>query len=614
MCGICGILLSDREARVDPTRLERMRDSMAARGPDDAGLLVEGALGLGHRRLSILDTSSRGHQPMASESGRHVIVYNGEIYNFPSLKRTLEAAGRRFRTGTDTEVLLAGLDTWGLDALLPRLDGIFAFAAWDRHERQLLLARDPLGVKPLFWAETREGFLFASEIKGLWAAGVERSADPDHLEELLLFRFVAGQVTPFRNVTRLLPGHSMVVDARGRRARAYWRATDHVARTTSPAAWQQRFVEAVQAQRISDVPLGTLLSGGLDSSALTAELARVSGPIKTFTVSLPSSEGLDEAPYAAAVAQRWGCEAHVLRVAAGDALERLRVAQRAHDEPLAHGSDMQLLELSREAKRHVSVLLSGEGADETLAGYVRYQPLRAARWLGARGWRVAGALALPLTFAPAHRARKLGRLLALGSLEHALLYDAADVLPRDLTLLGLRPRADLDARREILREAALSTPDPLRQVLLYDLQTFLCSILDRNDRMTMAASIECRVPFLAVGVVEAALGLPRSALFSGMRGKKVLRDLAAPLLPREVLQRPKWGFGMPWDRYLRTDPACRAVLARLPGSGLADALGAPRLRELLARHRDGDRTDDALVRQLFALSVWWDEVASASAA
>jgi asparagine synthase (glutamine-hydrolysing) len=610
MCGICGIVFRDRERTVDERTLIRMRDTMIPRGPDDAGIAIEGQWGLGHRRLSILDLSSRAKQPMTSASGRYCLTYNGEIYNFQQLRDELRGRGHDFRSEGDTEVLVEALDEWGLDETLRRIDGIFAFAAWDGRKRQLLAARDQFGIKPFYYAQRPEAFSFASSVKALWAAGLEREVDPEALEELLVFRYVAGEPTPFRGVTELLPGHCLELAEGVLRLRPYWRAADHLAgERERPERWVERFRRAVRAQRVSDVPLGTFLSGGLDSSTLTAELASSQPePLDTFTASVPSSEGTDEWPYAEALAQRWSCRAHRVRIPADRVLDRLREAQRQHDEPLAHGNDLYLYELSRLAKRHVTVLLSGEGADETLGGYVRYQSVR---W--PRLWRLAASgTAAPLRAVLAARRerslRTLHRMLTMESLEDVQLYNAVDLLPRDLERIGFEARGRFAARRSLLEEASRATQEPLKQLMLYDLQTFLCSLLNRNDRMTMGASIECRVPFLSVGVVESALRLPITELFAGRQGKCVLRRCARELVPASILQRPKWGLGIPWNRYLRQDPACRAFVEALPQSGLGRALQATCLPAALDEFLSGDDGWAPVVYQVFSLAVWWEQI------
>ncbi len=613
MCGICGIVYADRTRPVDARVLAQMRDTMLRRGPDDAGLLVEGHWGLAHRRLSFLDVSSAAHQPMTSASGRYCVTYNGEIYNFVDLREELRALGHAFRSQGDTEVLVEAIDAWGLEATLSRLDGIFAFAVWDRREGRLLAARDPFGVKPFYYAHSSESFRFASSVRALWAAGVARAVDPAAFEELLVFRYVAGEATPFRGIRELPPGQLLWLDAEGLHRKPYWRAADHVeGPREQPARWVERFRSAVRAQRVSDVPLGTFLSGGLDSSTLTAELASSQPePLRTFTVSVPPEEGTDEWPFAEALAQRYRCRAHRVTVPADRVLARLRDAQRQHDEPLAHGNDLYLYELSLLAKRHVSVLLSGEGADETLGGYVRYQPLRFPRLLRLSCGRAAAPLRAVLARSGGRSLRTLHRLLALEHLEDQQLYNAVDVLPADLRQIGIEPRAHFEARRSLLEQARLVTPDPLRQLMLYELQTFLCSLLNRNDRMTMGASIECRVPFLSVGVVETALRLDKSDLFAGRQGKRVLRDYARDLVPASIVKRPKWGLGIPWIRYLRRDPLCRSFVEDLPRSDFGRALEAARLPGAIRDFLAGDDHKAPLVYQVFSLAVWWEQVVQA---
>jgi asparagine synthase (glutamine-hydrolysing) len=610
MCGICGIVLHDPSGRVDPDVLVRMRDTMVRRGPDDAGVVAEGRWGLGHRRLSILDVSSAAHQPMTSASGRYCLTYNGEIYNFKQLRDELRDRGHVFHSQGDTEVLLEAIDEWGLAETLPRLDGIFAFAVWDRRDHRLLAGRDPFGIKPFYYADTPKGFHFGSSVKALWASGIEREVDPSALEELLVFRYVAGESTPFRGIRELAPGHHLELVDGELRVAAYWRIADHVeGAREQPKRWVERFRNAVRAQRVSDVPLGTFLSGGLDSSTLTAELAKnQTEPLDTFTVSVPPEEGTDEWPFAKALAERYHCRPHQVTIPADRVLERLREAQRQHDEPLAHGNDLYLYELSRLAKRHVSVLLSGEGADETLGGYVRYQPLRFPRLLGLASARVAAPLRFALLRGGSRSVRTLIRMLGMQSIGDVQLYNAVDVLPTDLQNIGFASRARFEARRSMLEEARRSTPDPLRQLMLYDLQTFLCSLLNRNDRMTMGASIECRVPFLSVGVVESALRLDQSDLFDGRQGKKVLRDHARTLVPTSILNRPKWGLGIPWSRYLRQDPICRDFVEKLPRSEFGRALQARGLQGAIDTFLAGDDHRAPLVYQIFSLAVWWEQV------
>ncbi len=609
MCGICGILDFDGQ-RVAEDRLNDMCASIHHRGPDDFGVLIEGNLGFGHRRLAILDCSSRGRQPMESASGRYCITYNGEIYNFQDLRRQLIERGHCFRSQTDTEVLVEGLDAWGLEDLLSRLDGIFAFAAWDRKQQKLLAARDPVGVKPFFYSITRNEFVFGSEIRALWAGNVPRQVDTNTIEELLVFRYVAGQRTPYHNIRRLLPGHYLEIENGQLRSQAYWRAIDHVdVDPGSVETWKRKFRQAVADQRVSDVPLGTLLSGGLDSSLVTAELARLTEErIQTFTISVPPQEGVDEWPYAESVAKRWNCKSHKLCIDATDVLGQLQAGQAYQDEPFAFGNDTHIFAISRLAKKYVTVLLSGEGADETLGGYVRYAPVRFPNLVNWGTSWMGGPVRGLLSLGRSRRMRRIHRLLSLKGLHEVMLYNSARLLPSDLRQLGMSPKSRFDARNEMIEQARQFADEPIKQMMLYDMQSFLCAVLDRNDRMTMASSIECRVPFLAVEVVEAALKIPMRSLFAGRQGKKIVRDHAADLLPPNVISRPKWGLGIPWFHYFRNDADCRDFLSQVPNMGFCEMIDVPGLPSAIADFLAGDDGLAPIIYEFFSLSIWWEQI------
>lgn len=608
MCGLCGVVHSDPGFILPEADLFAMRDAMAHRGPDDAGSFIAPGIALGSRRLSIVDLSSNGRMPMHSADGRYTIAYNGEVYNYPELRAPLVAAGVRFRSNTDTEVLLELYAREGA-AMLGRLNGMFAFALWDSQERTLLLARDRLGVKPLYYADGADGaFHFASEAKALFAAGVPAHFDTGTWEELLCFRFVAGEHTPFSGVRRLLPGHLLRWrDGRWRTER-WWSLSERAAAlrddaVADPAAWyRSQFDESVGLRRISDVPLGVLLSGGLDSGTVAASLAGHSGPgVASFTVRF-AEPGYDEGALAAQVAARWRLDAHTLEVSPADLLTKLERAAWLNDEPLAHGNEVHILAIAELAKRHVTVLLSGEGADETLGGYVRYRPLAHARAFSVL--RPFGAsLARYLT----GRARKLSRLLAVGGAERWVLYNACDVLPGDLAAVGMAPSGDVDYRLQMVREAARLYPgDRFRQAMFADQHTFLTSLLDRNDRMTMGASIECRVPFLDYRLVERLAALPSAALRAGRGGKPLLRRALGDRLPAAVLQGRKWGFGTPWAQHFRTIPDLAGFIRSLPD--LEPIRSGPfergALRRLVADFMTGRREGEAMVRQLAMVALW----------
>jgi asparagine synthase (glutamine-hydrolysing) len=564
---------------------------------------------LASRRLAIFDLSIRGRMPMATPDGRYSIAYNGAVYNFRELRSLLEGRGHSFRTQTDTEVLLHLYAEEG-PAMLERLNGMFALAIWDARERSLFLARDRLGIKPLFYAEHDKQLYFASEQKALFAAGVPIRFDPGSWEELLCFRYVAGERTPYAGVSRLLPGHYLIWKDGRAAVRRWWSLADRArslrdSAPSDPARWyRETFDSAVDLRCISDVPVGVLLSGGLDSSSIAASLALPARTgVASFTVCFAES-GYDEGPLAREVASRYGLEYNELTVGTDHLVDRILEASYLNDEPLAHDSDLHLLAIARHAKPRVTVLLSGEGADETLGGYVRYRPLRRPRLLAlARPVYPAAALLL----GAGGRMRKLARFLDLGALRSFVLYNACNVLPGDLRSLGMTPSGDFAFRHAVLEEAETLYPsEPVRQAMYADQRTFLCSVLDRNDRMTMGASIECRVPFLDHRLVEGLAALPSSALGAGLRGKPLLQRAVGDRLPPAVRRNRKWGFGVPWACYLRDHPPLRSMVLDLPDlepirSGPLDrGRLASAIRDFLA----GDEGHVALVRQLVMIAAW----------
>lgn len=611
MCGICGIVYHDRTRLVSGRTLLAMRDALAHRGPDDAGHYLAAGVGLGSRRLSIIDLSRRGQMPMRTPDGRYWIAYNGEVYNFQELRAMLEGRGWRFRSHTDTEVLLYLYAEEG-PKMLERLNGMFAFAIWDDGARTLFLARDRMGVKPLYYAEQQGDLCFASEAKALFAAGVSPEFDHRVWEELLCFRYVAGERTPFSGVKRLLPGHYLLWKDGQSATRRWWHLAErakalHENLPPDAAVWfRETFDSAVKMRRISDVPVGVLLSGGLDSSSIAASLATPTGSkVASFTVRFAEAE-YDEGPLARQVAKQCGLDYHELQVSQERLAPLLQTASWLNDEPLVHGNDPHLLAISQYAKPRVSVLLSGEGADEILGGYVRYQPLRYPHLLNAARPvlpRLASAMGLN------GRVQKLSKFLSLGSTERFVLFNACDVLPEDLVALEMKPTGRFPFREQALAEAqALYPAEPVRQAMYSDQHTFLCSILDRNDRMTMGASIECRTPFLDYRLVEMLAALPSSTLLRGRQNKQLLRRAIGGRLPEALRKHRKWGFAVPWGSYFRQVPELLEVVNNLPHLTLIEEgpVSKNKLKNIVARFLKGERQAEALIRQLAMISIWHD--------
>ncbi|MGC8667530.1 MAG: asparagine synthase (glutamine-hydrolyzing) [Chthonomonadales bacterium] len=606
MCGICGIVGAE-PFQISEDRLIAMRDAMVHRGPDDAGVYHRAGVGLASRRLAILDLSERGRMPMSTPDGRYTIVYNGEVYNFRELRATLESKGVRFRSQTDTEVLLHLYREEG-PGMLHRLNGMFALAIWDARERTLFLARDRLGIKPLVYAIQDGVLFFASEEKALFAASIRPEFDADTWEELLLFRYVAGERTPYKGVRRLLPGHTAVWRDGILTTHRYWHLAEAADRRSShmgPVAdwFRNVFDSAVDLRRISDVPVGVLLSGGLDSASVAASLARqVGGSINSFTVRF-ADEGYDEGVLAKAVAERWNLAYHDLFVSEASLWGRIQQAAWLNDAPPAHGSDLFVHAISEYAKPRVTVLLSGEGADEVLGGYVRYRPLAKPGVMTCLRPSLTRAAA---AFQLNGRVGKLARFLSLGNMRQFVFYNACDVLPADLRRMGMEPRGRFEYRESVLAEAEHLYPaDYVRQAMYLDQHTFLCSLLDRNDRMTMGASIECRVPFLDYRLVEVLASLPSEVVGDG--NKRLLREALGSRLPAAVLRGRKWGFAVPWSRYLRHVPELRTLVQEMPNMEpvRSGPLDTARVRSAVEAFLRGSSHDAALVQELAMITVWY---------
>src|SRR6516225_4153855 len=575
MCGICGILTPDLSLVPDRGLLERMRDLIAHRGPDGAGLYVSPGVGLGHRRLSIVDLA-QGQQPMYSHDRRFVIVYNGEVFNHPALKAELEAGGVRYRTHSDTETVLHLYERYG-EGAVERMRGMFALAIWDSLERRLFLARDRYGVKPLYYAHRPDGTLiFGSEIKALLPAlGGGLSLNHDALPDFLANHAPSGDATLFAGIMRLPPGHTLTWQDGRISIRQYWdvRFADALdapaAGSTAERAlvdeYRERFTEAVRLRLMSDVPLGMFLSGGIDSAAITAAMATlVKEPIRTFSVAFAEREA-NELQYARLVATAYRTEHRETIVSPAEFFAELPRLVWHEDEPIAHPSSVALYFVSRLAARHVKVVLTGEGSDETLAGYNRYRVTEYNARLGALYRRCMPRLArrglrhvlegLPETSRLRQRAART--FLMRGADLDELYFDNFAVFGRaaQRELLSPELRAQLAAVDPYAAyHSALSrvSGKPLLSQLLYaDVKTYLHELLMKQDQMSMAASIESRVPFLDHPLTEWVAALPQTMKLRGTTTKWILREAMQGRLPAPILERRKMGFPVPVGSWLR---------------------------------------------------------------
>ena len=575
MCGICGILTRNVSLVPDRGLLEGMRDLIAHRGPDGAGLYLAPGVGLGHRRLSILDLA-QGQQPMYSHDRRFVIVYNGEVFNHPTLKTELEATGVRYRTHSDTETVLHLYERFG-ERAVERMRGMFALAIWDSLERRLVLARDRYGVKPLYYVLRPDGTLiFGSEIKALLPAlGSRPDLNREALPDFLANRAPSGEATLFTGIMRLAPGHTLTWQDGRISIRRYWDAPiadacqaprpGSRAERALIAEFRERFTEAVRLRLMSDVPLGMFLSGGIDSAAITSAMATlVKERIQTFSVAFAEREA-NELEYARLVATAYRTEHRETVVSPAEFFAELPRLVWHEDEPIAHPSSVALYFVSRLAARHVKVVLTGEGSDETLAGYNRYRVTEYNARLGAlyRGCvpRLArrslrrALEALPTTSRLRQRAART--FLMRGADLDEIYFDNFAVFgraaQRELLSLELRAQlASVDPYAAYHTALSRVSGKPLLSQLLYaDVKTYLQELLMKQDQMSMAASIESRVPFLDHPLTEWVAALPQTMKLRGTTTKWILRQAMQGELPSPIITRRKMGFPVPVGSWLR---------------------------------------------------------------
>ena len=616
MCGIAGI--ADVTGRpVDRALLQAMTAVQAHRGPDGEAVVCRGAVGLGHRRLAIIDLST-GDQPMASDDGRVWIVFNGEIYNFRELRRELEAAGARFRTQSDTEVILRAYEADG-PACVSRLRGMFAFAILDERTRRLVLARDRVGIKPLVYSWDGRRLLFASEIKGIVEDGaVPRELDRDALGEYLTYHYVPAPRTIFASVRKLPPASTLVLplDGGAPEISRYWRLRFAPESGIAEGEWIERLgaelADAVRSHMVSDVPIGAFLSGGMDSSTVVALMAEASPtPIRTFSIGFDEAD-FDELRFARQVAARYGTD-HYELVVKPSALDVLPKLAWHLDEPFADSSAIPTYYVAKITREHVTVALSGDGGDENFAGYRRYARALA---LGARMDRIPARLARPL-LRLASRLLPIGApgqayagLLGAGPLERyarLITYERPETLRRALSDDMADVAARVSAPASFGRLAAEGgTADPVSTLQHIDIHTYLPDdILAKVDRTSMAVSLEARVPLLDHRLMEFVATIPSSLKLRDGTGKYLLKRAMAARLPAEILARRKMGFGVPLGTWFR------AELRDMTH----DLLLAPRTRQrgifrpswvewLVRTHEAGRRDCSARIWALLCFELW----------
>ncbi len=640
MCGFAGFIGPINAAADEvPALLSRMGRAIAHRGPDDEGLFwdPETSIGLTHRRLSIIDLSPAGHQPMHSACGRFVIAYNGEVYNFPEIRRELEAAGCRLRGDSDTEVVLEAIVRWGVRAALRRFAGMFAFALWDQRDKELTLARDRLGIKPLFYQVEGRKCIFASELKPLhclpgWQPQISRAA----LAEFIDKGYISATNSIYEGVQKLPPGAILTFrpDKPRPEPEKYWSLRDVVdARTpgggpdatTATKMLHDKLREAVRIRMVADVPLGAFLSGGIDSTTVVAIMQTLSArPVKTFTIGF-EDQHYNEAEQAAKIAQYLGTDHTERCFSEQDILELVPQLPRVFDEPFADSSQLPMLLLAMTTREHVTTVLSGDGGDELFAGYVRHQhaqtleairrwlplPLRSAMAKGIvaapeESWdrfyqRCAGFI--PRSFRatlPGNKAHKFARVIASGS-SHEMYRLALGKWPGATPVLG--NDGETGSNWWQWPAAAL----PLSESYMYQdsLGYLHDDVLTKVDRCTMAVGLEARVPLLDHRVVEFAWTLPVTLKLRNKTNKYLLRRLLTEMVPAELWERPKMGFAMPVGRWLRTTLRDWAddllAVDTLKRQGYLDP---GRVSRIWDQHRNGTHSSPDAIWNLLMFQAW----------
>ncbi|HYK85272.1 MAG TPA: asparagine synthase (glutamine-hydrolyzing) [Ktedonobacteraceae bacterium] len=616
MCGICGIFNVASGEPVSPPCIEAMTRHIAHRGPDDNGLYLDQELGLGFARLSIIDLSG-SHQPMSNETGDVWVVFNGEIWNYQTLRADLVRKGHVFRTQGDTETIVHAYEEYGMESIA-HLHGMFGLAIWDSRHRRLLLARDRVGKKPLYYTRVGGDLLFASEIKSLFAdPRVKREVNMQALADFLSVRYVPGPATLFANIYKVQPGHWMLFVGETVRDECYWdyrfEKTECLPVEEYMKGIRQHITCAVEERMIADVPLGAMLSGGVDSSIIVGTMSQLSRqPVKTFAVGFDVPE-YSELPYARLVAERFGTEHHELVVKSADMVAYWPLLTWHRDEPVSEPSDLGVYLISKLARQHVKVVLSGEGGDELFGGYPKYVFDWLARYYHVLPSQVRNSIITPMLESLPYGMRKLkmaARTLSEPAPQRWLSWFGIFNGRLKEALLAEESKADIDMdASRIFRQWLEQHPqrDDLSSMLYLDTKVWLPdNLLMKGDKMTMAASLEGRIPLLDSKLIEYAASIPSHIKVKPFKAKYLLKQAYADFLPEEILTRKKMGFNVPtgtWFRGSQRQLITQLLLSeQARGRGLFnEAFVAHMLRE----HLEGRTNYQAQLFILASLELWF---------
>jgi asparagine synthase (glutamine-hydrolysing) len=619
MCGICGKLYFDSTRRVNTELLDRMMDAISHRGPDGQGKYSAGPVGLGHTRLAIIDLCT-GDQPMTNEDGTIWLVYNGEVYNFHELREELIGKGHTFRSSSDTEVIIHLYEEYGGDCV-KRLRGMFAFALWDDGAKTLFLARDRVGIKPLYYVNTGKALLFASEIKSILCdPEVQREVDPRAIHRFLTFLYLPGNETLVKGIHKLEPGHYMIAKEGRVTCHQYWdlnfkAVANHQSIDEACHDLRQLLGKTVRDHMISDVPLGVLLSGGVDSTVvLNCAAQETSKRINTFTIGFSGEEFDDERPFARLAAERFGTEHHEITISAQDFSGFLPTYVRHMEEPVCEAPAIALHYVAKLARQHVTVVLSGEGGDEAFAGYQTYRNLLLLERMKGIAGPFKGMMGLGMgCFGGLNGFGRFKKYAPLCNTPLAAYYYSRVGTPfsyfnlhrRELCTDDFFASVDVEGCSDFVCELfkqvdRQATPQPVLHRMLYvDTKTWLPDdLLIKADKMTMANSLELRVPLLDHPVLEFAAGLPPHFKVKGWNTKRVLKEAFKERIPREVIERRKTGLPVPLRRWMRDDLGAFVREVVLSESSLSRGYFRKSGIELFLQR---NARDGGLMKEVFAL-------------
>ena len=616
MCGICGVYNVRSKESVPPELIERMAGAISHRGPDESGAYLDGSVGLGIMRLSIIDLTG-GHQPISNETGDVWVVFNGEIWNYKELRKELTEKSHRFSTNSDTETIVHAYEEYGL-ACVRHLHGMFGFAIWDSSRKRLLLARDRVGKKPLYYTCVDGNLIFASEIKSLLChPGVKREADVQALADYLSVRYVPAPATLFANIYKVQPGHWLLCENDTIREECYWDftfgETEHLPMEEYLQGTRQHIYRAVEERMIADVPVGAMLSGGVDSSIVTGVMSKLTNhPVKTFSVGFDHPE-YSELPYAKLVATHFGTDHYELVVNSSDLTKYWPLLTWHRDEPVSEPSDLGVYLVSKLARQHVKVVLSGEGGDELFAGYPKY----VVDWL-ASYYHLLPAAIRNQVISPALDCLPYG-MRKLKTAARNLSQPAPDrwmdwfgvfngPMIENLLSTSTKARIDRDASRAFRRLLARNPQrDNLSSMLYLDTKIWLPdNLLMKGDKMTMAASLEARIPLLDYKLIEYAASIPSNIKIKSLKAKYLLKRAFADFLPEPILTRKKMGFNVPigiWFREGQRDVISRLLLSERARS--RDFLNNAFVAKLINDHLAGRTNYEKQLFILASLELWF---------